>query len=151
MAIDVTAEVYIARSTGDVAAYVVNPENDAIWIGGIKSARMLTDPPVGGGTRVARVASFMGKRIEYTPEVVAYEANSLLTMKTDKTFDMLISYEFEDSEDGTIVRIRIQGGGSGFFKLAAPLLGPAVKRNIKGDLRNLKFILENGSPGAECD
>ncbi len=142
MAIDVTAEVYIARSTGDVAAYVVNPENDAVWIGGIKSARMLTDPPVGVGTRVARVASFMGKRIEYTPEVVAYEANSLLTMKTDKPFDMLISYEFEDSEGGTIVRIRIQGGGSGFFKLAAPLLGPAVKRNIKGDLRNLKAILE---------
>ena len=142
MAIDVRAEVQIARTREDVAAYVVNPENDALWIGGIKSARMLTEPPVGVGTRVARVASFMGKRIEYTPEVVAYEANSLLTMRTDKPFDMLISYEFEESGGGTLARIRIQGGGSGFFRLAAPLLGPAVKRNIKSDLRNLKAILE---------
>ena len=142
MAVNVTAEIHIARSRGDVAAYVVNPENDAVWIGGIKSARMLTDPPVGMGTRVARVASFMGKRIEYTPEVVAFEQDTLLTMRTDKPFDMLISYEFEDLEGGTLARIRIQGGGSGFFKLAGPLLGPAVKRNIKGDLRNLKAILE---------
>ena len=147
MAIDVTAEVHIARSRDDVAAYVVNPENDAAWIGGIMSARMLTDPPLGLGTRVARVASFMGKRIEYTPEVVAYEENSLLTMRTDKPFDMLISYDFEGSEGGTIVRIRIQGGGSGFFKMAAPVLAPAVKRNIRGDLRNLKAILE--APSAD--
>ena len=88
MAIDVKAEVQIARTREDVAAYVVNPENDPLWIGGIKSARMLTEPPVGVGTRVAGVASFMGKRIEYTPEVVAYEANSLLTMRTDKPFEM---------------------------------------------------------------
>ena len=142
MAINIMAELHIARTREDVADYVVNPENDAVWIGGIKSARMLTDPPVGVGTRVARVASFMGKRIEYTPEVVAYEANSLLTMKTDRPFDMLISYEFEESDGGTLARIRIQGGGSGFFKLAAPLLGPAVKRNIRSDLRNLKAILE---------
>ncbi len=84
----------------------------------------------------------MGKRIEYAPEVVAFEPSSLLTMKTDKPFDMLISYEFEESDGGTLARIRIQGGGSGFFKLAAPLLGPAVKRNIKSDLRNLKAVLE---------
>ncbi|MCH8062630.1 MAG: SRPBCC family protein [Chloroflexi bacterium] len=142
MAIDVRAEVQIARTREDVAAYVVNPENDALWIGGIESARMLTEPPVGVGTRVARVASFMGKRIEYTPEVVAYEANSLLTMRTDRPFDMLISNEFEDSDGGTLARIRIQGVGSRFFRLAAPLLGPAVKRNIKSDLRNLKAILE---------
>ena len=142
MAINVVAEIHIVRPRGDVADYAVNPENDAVWIGGIRSARMLTDPPVRVGTRVARVASFMGKRIEYAPEVVAFEANSLLTMKTDKPFDMLISYEFEDYEAGTLARIRIQGGGSGFFKLAAPLLSPAVKRNIKSDLRNLKAILE---------
>ena len=88
MAIDVKAEVQIARTREDVAAYVVNPENDPLWIGGIKSTRMLTEPPVGVGTRVARVASFMGKRIEYTPEVMAYEAISLLTMRTNKPFEM---------------------------------------------------------------
>ena len=88
MAIDVKAEVQIARTREDVAAYVVNPENDPLWIGGIRSARMLTEPPVGAGTRVAGVAYFMGKRIEYTTEVVAYEADSLLTMRTDKPFEM---------------------------------------------------------------
>ena len=142
MGINAVAEIHIARPRGHVKDYVVNPENDAVWIGGIRSAHMLTEPPVGVGTKVARVASFMGKRIEYAPEVVAYEPSSLLTMKTDKPFDMLISYEFEDCEGGTLARVRIQGGGSGFFKLAAPLLSPAVKRNIRGDLRNLKAILE---------
>ncbi len=40
MAINVTAEVRIGRSRDEVAAYVVNPENDAVWIGGVRSARM---------------------------------------------------------------------------------------------------------------
>ena len=65
MVINVVAETQIARSKGDVADYVVNPENDAIWIGGVRSARMLTEPPVGVGTRVARVASFMGGRPQH--------------------------------------------------------------------------------------
>ena len=72
MDIDVSAEIVIDRTRDDVATYVENPENEPVWIGGIVESKPLTDPPVGIGTRVQRVATFMGRRMRYTPEVVEY-------------------------------------------------------------------------------
>ena len=62
---------------------------------------------------------------------------------------MTISYQVEDvSGGGTVARIRIQGGGAWHYKLAGPLLGPAVKRNITKDLRRLKALLESEGDAA---
>ena len=145
MAIDITAEVVINRSRDDVASYATNPDNDPIWIGGIVETKTLTDPPFGKGTRVQRVAKFMGRRMDYTPEVTEYEPNRLVTMRTDKPFDMMIRYQFEETEGGTLARIQIQGEGGGFYKLAGPLLARGVKKNVQGDLERLKILLESGA------
>ena len=142
MAIDITAEVTIDRKREDVAWFAMDPENDPVWIGGIVEAKMVTEPPFGKGTRVARVAKFMGRRMEYTPEVTRYEPGKLLEMSTDVPFEMTIRYEFEDAGDGTLARVRVQGEGSGFYRLAAPLLARVVKRNVSSDLRTLKRLLE---------
>ena len=149
MDIDVSAEIVIDRARDDVATYVEDPENEPVWIGGIVESKPLTNPPVGVGTRVQRVATFMGRRMRYTPEVVEYDAGALLVMSTDSPFPMRISYQFEDAPGGgTVARIRIQGGGAWYYKLAGPLLGPAVRRNITKDLRRLKALLESEGDGA---
>ncbi len=148
MDIDVSAEVVINRPRKEVATYVENPENEPVWIGGIVESKLLTDPPVGVGTRVQRVATFMGRRMRYTPEVVEYHPGALLVMSTDSPFPMTISYQFEDAAGGgTVARIRIQGGGAWYYKLAGPLLGLAVRRNITKDLRRLKALLESEGDG----
>ena len=46
LAIDVRAEIVVARPRDEVTAYVMDPENDPVWISGIKQARMLTEPPL---------------------------------------------------------------------------------------------------------
>ncbi len=146
MAIDVIAEVTINRSREDVAKYAMNPDHDAVWISGISEARMLTEPPVGEGTQVSRVASFLGKRIDYVLEVVGYEPKSLLTMRSIKgPFPMKVTYEFEEAPSGTLARIRIEGEASVFYKLAGPLMSRGVKRSITNDLKTLKDLLESGA------
>ena len=84
MAVDVQAEVTIARSREEVVSYAMDPAHDPIWISGITEARMLTEPPLGQGTRVERVAKFLGRRIEYVLEVTEYEPNSLMAMRSIK-------------------------------------------------------------------
>ena len=146
MAIDVKAEVVINRPKDDVVTFAMNPDNDPVWIGGIKEVQMLTKPPLAQGTQVARVASFLGKRIEYVLEVVEYDPKALLAMRSIKApFPMNVSYEFEEADGGTLARIRIQGEASGFYKLARPLMSRAVKRNITNDLKTLKGLLESGA------
>ena len=62
MPIDVTAESRIARQRKDVAAFAMEAENDTRWIGGISSARRLSQGPTAVGTRVERVAHFLGRQ-----------------------------------------------------------------------------------------
>ncbi len=140
---DVTAEVLIQRSRKEVARYAINPENDPVWIGGIVAATLLGAPPLRSGSRVQRVAKFLGRRIEYVLEVTELEPEGRLRMKSLKgPFPMDGTYQFQERDGGTLARIRVQGDAGGFFKLAAPLMARMVKRNIGKDLEALKALLE---------
>ncbi len=143
MAIDIETQVLIHRPRSEVAAFAMDPDNDPLWIGGIKEARRLTDGPLGVGARVQRVAAFLGRRIEYINEVTEYDAQARLVMRSIKgPFPMVLHYEFEETDPGTIARIRVQGEATGFFKLAAPALSGMVKRSVTNDLKALRDLLE---------
>ncbi len=144
MSIDVNAETLIDRPKEEVASFAMNAENDPIWIDGISEARMLTDPPMAEGTQVERVARFLGRRIRYVNEVVEYDPEALLVMRSIKgPFPMTITYQFDEAESATLARIRVQGDAVGFYRLAAPVLSRAVKRSITNDLKSLKHLLES--------
>jgi uncharacterized membrane protein len=141
--VDVTVKIDIARSREAVAAFAMEAENDPRWIGGISSAKRLTPPPTGVGTRVERIASFRGKRIEYVMDVIDHEPGRRIVLKTvEGPFPMEVTYAFEDRDPGTRVFIRVAGDPGGFYRLAAPLIARGVKKNVGRDLRTLKKILE---------
>jgi len=139
----VSVETVIARARGEVAAYVMDPSNDRSWIGALTGVTVLTQGPIGVGTRVERVAQFLGRRMEYVNEIVEYEPPALLAMRSVKApFRMTVRYELEDDGPGTRMRIRTEGDASGFYRRAGPLLAAAVRRSIGADLRRLRRILE---------
>ena len=142
-AIDVTATTRIDAARDQVASYVVDNRNDPAWIGGISESKLLGDPPIGVGSHVRRVASFMGRRIEYVNEVTRLDAGSVLEMHSVKSpFPMQITYAFEDAAGGTQASVRVQGGASLFYRLAGPLLSRQVKKNVQADLERLTGIME---------
>ena len=141
--IDVTVEQRIEAPPERVAAYAMDPANDASWIRALTEVEVLTGGPVGVGTRVKRVASFLGKRIEYVNEIEEYEPPRRLAMRSvEAPFPMTVVYEFEPAGQGTLMRITTGGDTSGFYRLAGPLLAGQVRRGVAGDLRKLKEILE---------
>ena len=148
MAIDVRAQLLINKPKAEVAEYATNPHNDPLWVSGIVEAKLLTEPPLAQGAQVERVASFLGKRIQYILEVVDWEPGTRMGMHSIQgPFPMDVTYEFQEApsemvEMGTLVKIRVQGEASGFFKLASPLLAQMVKKSIGKDLKNLKEIME---------
>lgn len=144
MGVDVTVEPGIARPRAEVAAFSSDPANDTRWILALDSVRVLTDGPVGPGTRVERVASFLGKRIEYVNEIVALDEGARLEMRSVKApFPMTVVYEWEDAPGGSLMRIRAGGDAGGFYRVAGPLLGAAVRKGIEKDLAELKRLMES--------
>ena len=137
--LDVTTETVIRRPRAEVAAYVAEPTNAPEWYENIESA----EPQ--GESRVAFVARFLGKRLAYTYEIREHVPGERLVMSTEEgPFPMETTYEWADAPGGgTRMTLRNRGRPAGFSRLAAPVMGLAVRRANRKDLERLKGILES--------
>jgi carbon monoxide dehydrogenase subunit G len=144
MPLDVTVTTVIARPRARVARFVMDHRNDTAWIGGIKESELQGSEPFGVGSLVRRVATFLGRRIEYVNRVEELEPDTRLLMRSVKSpFPMAVTYAFEDDGDGgTRTSVRVQGKSGSLYRMAEPLLARQVRRSVTTDLRTLKALLE---------
>jgi uncharacterized protein YndB with AHSA1/START domain len=143
MAVDVTVETRIERPVEEVAAFAGDPGNAPSWYVNIESVRWQTPPPVQVGSRMDFVATFLGRRIEYTYEVVELAPGERLVMRTAQgPFPMQTTYTWEPTEGGTRMTLRNNGTPSGFARVAAPVMEMAMRRAMTKDLASLKRRLE---------
>jgi uncharacterized membrane protein len=144
MAVDTTAAITVERPRDDVAAFLWDPANDRQWIGGLCSARLVTPPPLAVGSRVERVARFLGRRVEYVNEITELTPGRLAMRSVRSPFPMRITYELRDASGAaTEVSVRVEGNTGRFYALAGPFLARAVNRSVGRDLRTLKRVLES--------
>ena len=142
MAIDVTTDILIRRPRADVAAFMFDPTNDAIWTTGVVESRPLAAGRLRKGSRVDRISKFMGRQFGYRYEVIDASDDGFVEMRVDEPFPMRIRYELADAGGGTLVRIHARGDATGFFRMAAPVMARMVRKNIGKDLELLKAHLE---------
>ena len=142
MPIDVTTEVVIDRPVAEVAAYAADPTNVPAWYDRISSVAWQTPPPVAVGTRVAFVASFLGKRLSYTYEVVELDLPHRLVMRTDDgPFPMETTYEWAAEGDRTRMRLRNRGEPPGVLGKVDAVVAAQVRRSTTKDLAKLAALL----------
>jgi hypothetical protein len=142
--VDVSTEIEIARPRAEVAAFAANPDNAVRWYENIESVEWETPPPLVVGTRLAFVARFLGRRLEYTYEVREHVPGERFVMATAQgPFPMETTYAWADAPGGaTVMTLRNRGEPSGFSNVAAPLMARAMRRANGKDLRALKGLLE---------
>jgi uncharacterized protein YndB with AHSA1/START domain len=143
MAVDVVCEKEIARPREEVAAYAADPGNTTAWYANIKAVEWESPPPLAVGTRLAFVASFLGRRLTYTYEIRELVPGERLVMSTAQgPFPMETTYTWEDAGAGaTRMTLRNRGEPAGFAKVAAPVMARAMKRAMTQDLERLSRIL----------
>ena len=142
--VDVVSEIEIARRRDEVAAYACDPDRATAWYENIKAVEWKTPRPVEVGSRIAFVARFMGRGLEYTYEVLELVPGERFVMRTaEGPFPMETTYTFEDADDGgTRMTLRNSGEPAGFTKLTARVIATAMRRANQKDLRRLRTILE---------
>ncbi len=135
----------IARPRHEVADYACNPDNATSWYENIEAIDWQTPPPLALGSRVAFVASFLGRRLAYTYEVTEIAAGERFVMRTaEGPFPMETTYTWGDAPSGgTLMSLRNRGEPAKFRAVAAPLMAAAMRRANRKDLERLKTILES--------
>jgi uncharacterized protein YndB with AHSA1/START domain len=144
--VDVQTAIEIARPRAEVAEYATDPDNASAWYENIESVGWRTPPPLAVGSRVAFVARFLGRRLEYTYEIRELTPGERLVMSTDEgPFPMETTYTWADAGAGTTrMTLRNRGEPSGFSKFVAPMIAMAMRRANAKDLALLKATLERG-------
>ena len=144
MAVDVLTDVVIDRPCDQVAAYAADPSNAPNWYGNIDSVVWRTEPPLRVGCQVAFVARFLGRRLEYTYEIVELEKGHRLVMRTaEGPFPMETTYTWQPHPSGgTTMTLRNRGEPAGFARIGAPAMAAAMRRANRKDLAKLKSLLE---------
>jgi uncharacterized membrane protein len=145
MAVDIETQIEIRRPRREVAAYAADPDNATAWYENIESVEWKTARPLAVGTRVAFVATFLGRRLAYTYEIAEFVPGERLVMRaSDGPFAMETSYIWQNAGDGsTRMTLRNRGEPSGFSRVAAPIMGVAMRRANRKDLARIKTILES--------
>jgi uncharacterized membrane protein len=141
----VVVQIEIDRPAADVWEYMENSEHNPEWIPNMKSARWTTDPPIRVGSRYDQVARFLGREVRTSFEVTAHEPGRMITISSlpGSSFPITITRQLDPI---TAERCRVTetagGDAGGFYRVAEPLMGPMVRRNIARDYRRLQQLLE---------
>jgi len=142
--VNVLTDIIINRPAETVSAYAADPSNAPDWYVNIKSAQWRTPPPLRAGAEVTFTAHFLGRRLEYTYEVVEFIPGERLVMRTAQgPFPMETTYTWASTGNGsTRMTLRNRGEPAGFSKVLAPFMAGAMRRANNKDLARLKSILE---------
>ena len=142
--VNVLTDIIINRPTPEVSAYAADPANAPAWYVNIESAQWRTPPPLRPGAKVAFSAHFLGRRLEYTYEIVEFIPGERLVMRTIQgPFPMETTYTWASAGNGsTRMTLRNRGEPAGFSKILAPFMAGAMRRANTKDLARLKSILE---------
>jgi hypothetical protein len=145
--VDVQTAIEIERERAIVAAYASDLDKSTIWYNNIKRVEWRSSKPLRVGSRIAFIARFLGRTIDYTYKVKEFVPGVRLVMAASEgPFAMETTYSWHDTPNGgTKMTLRNRGAPSGFSKVAAPMMKAAIRRANSKDLARLKQILESDS------
>ncbi len=135
--------VVINRPVERVFAFVSDLENDPPWSGAAEMHRA-SPGPLGIGTTFRQRDSFLGRRLDLILEVVGYEPNRKITLKTTSGILSFAGTRLVEPADDGATRVTFAGSGhaDGVWKLAELLLAAAGGRRLRIQLGRLKQVLE---------
>ena len=116
------------------------------WQGNLVQTKQTSDGPMGVGSTFDEIRQAPGRKVKSTWEITEYEPNGRVQWKTTAgPIPMEGSTSFESTEEGTRVTFILEARPTGLYGLLQPIIGRAVRKQVKSDLESLKILLESQS------
>lgn len=136
--------ITIDRQVEDVFAYVTDPENQTTIQSNM--IEFHSDGPMEKGTRTEGATRVAGRRVEWVAEVTEFHPNKRVEMRSlEAPMGFHITWSYEPAGDGACrvtFEQEVDSLGSFFGRLADPVVTKMYSRDVRGNLENLKILLE---------
>lgn len=144
-AMKLTQSIEIACPPERVFAFLSDPGNLPRWQSSVEQVRRESPSP-GVGARHVEVRSLLGRAVEQTLEMTAYEPPTRLDLAViDGPLKLRVSHTLAPTPGGTLLEVVGEGQIGGPLRLLEPVLVAAVKAQGEQDLARLREVLEEGS------
>ena len=137
--------IFIKRPVADVFAYVSDYSTHPKWADAVR-VDILTDGPMGVGTKVYYVDRFIGREVGMESEITVYEPPNRMGYKIITGMSAEALQTFTEENGGTRLTWEYWANMSGLlsmFKVAESLMVKQGKKQISGSLAKLKIELES--------
>ena len=145
----VEEEVFIGRPPEEVFAYLESAENLPVWDSSILEAEQVGAGPVEAGTRWRGVSKILGRRFDWTTEVIETQPPTMFRSRSiEGPLKFEVTTTLTGDSDGTRVNYRVEaasGLGGVFGRLADPLVEKAHRRTVRANLDTLAELLSQRS------
>jgi uncharacterized protein YndB with AHSA1/START domain len=139
--------VEIDRPVEEVFQYFTDVARIPEWNSMVLEVTPSAHPIHVGSTAKIRMR-LLGRSIEATQEVLEYEPNRKVVVRTPAPIAVTDTWLFEPMGAGrTRLTFHSVGEVSGFFKLADPIVARVAKKQLTAQLETLKELLEAGAVG----
>ena len=155
---DFSTALRINADSDVIFPYLTEPDRIMRWMTGVVEVEKLDSNLDEKGdslrNKTSRVVMINGKKIRFDDEVLRFEENVALSVKSSNTSIVVTSiFQLEQSEPKngqTDLTYRIKTDNRGIARILAPLRKNPVQGQIEDDVRRLKMILEL-EPGEDKD
>jgi uncharacterized membrane protein len=137
-------DVAIERPVAEVFAYFTDVSNLPAWQSTADAAHWEDGSSIGVGSRMRERRTFLGRTLESTLEVTAYEQDRRFDLKSiGGPLPLAVRHEFEPSNGGTHIHVVAEGEAEGFARFAQRMAAKQAERQFKRDFERLKALLES--------
>ena len=145
--INLISSTLIERPVKQVFDFMSTPENDFQWQYGTLASARISEDANKRGTSFRSIGHLMGRRVQSTFEVTAYEPNKIYGFKSlSGPLQSHTSYTFEMNKDSTQIDISTQVTMINFFQVNQGVLEKHMKQQLEENLALLKDLLEAEPP-----
>ena len=144
--IEIDRRMVIARPQKEVYDYVANLDNLARYIGPVNRIHRMSTPTLKAGTRLTIDAHFLGIGFSQRAECTEHRRpRTFVARSVGGRFYFEAGFELHTREGVTVLEGWGRANAPRLFGFAENILGFLVERQIDGDLRKLKQMLESGA------
>lgn len=143
----ITESIVIDRPVEEVFEFITDLSTHHLWTGATK-AELLSEPPVGEGSRMLYAGKFLGREMENESVITVWDPPRRMGYRIETGFKAEALQSLEPV--GGATRMTWEYWGElpkmlAFFKMAEPLFAKQSKKYLRDALTKLKVELESSS------